>query len=238
MITMYLYKDYLLKIWLNTSDTLSTTSSKLEASAQGAIEKTRGNLIQENKKLKNELEALAFVRVNNLALLSENAELKHLLNAKDLIENSLLARVYDAMRVPIPSSIRLVSTKNINLTGRLYAFDTTGFIVGNVTKASDYNYTLHLFSEPDRSIKGFLRFEEGAPSKKLSVDVLALGSGSYMFFANKEYPVKKDQILYFKTYPMAIVYKVEKTPQSPFLKVYARLPFDLSLLDYVLIKGI
>lgn len=238
LFVVYVYRDTFVTAWKEVSKSAGVKTAYLEASASGAILPVFTDLQSENERLRQIISTLAFSRVNIEALQYENGELRKLLNAKDLKENSLLARVYQAYKTPIPKELPVFSTESKDLTGQLYAFDVSGFILGNIKKEGKYDYLLNLFSYPDNTLQGFLLFDKDAPSDKLSVDVLSVGSGTFEFFVNKEYPVKKGQILYFKTYPMAQVSEIMENPQSPFVKVWARLPFDLSLLDFVLIKGI
>jgi cell shape-determining protein MreC len=70
------------------------------------------------------------------------------------------------------------------------------------------------------------------------VELSGLGNGAFEFYLNKEFPIKRGDTVFYKYYPVAIVQEVEKDNQSPYVRVLARLPFNINILDYVLIKSL
>jgi len=202
---------------------------------------TKSDLLEENKKLKETLANLSYVRIYNKSLEFEIAELKNLLSdEKHAAQKQILARVVNTNQKPAPVFIKILPEGDPKEMRNPYVFTSFGFILGDlfVNNSAYDRYAIKPFSIPGREIKGILRFDSNSPSDKLAVDVVSAGSGIFEFFVNKEYKVKEGDILYFKTYPMAVVRKVFKTSESPFIKVWAGLPFNLSVLDYVLIKDI
>ncbi len=234
---MYLYADKLSSIIYSTSDTAMRGSVNTQAALGNITFASKSDLLSENKKLKESLSELAFLRVYNKALEYELSEIKGLLGDKE--PQGVLARTINAQQIPAPGFLKISVKDDIKMFSNPYAFAKGGFVLGEVQRSNENVHFVNLFSLPGRELTGYLRFDDkDSPSDKLSVDVVALGSGAFEFFVNKEYKVKKGDILFFKTYPMAVVEKVNKSSQSPFLRVWARLPFDISIVDYVLIKDI
>ncbi len=233
----YLYADKLTSLIYSTSNSAIRGSVNTQAALGNITFVSKSDLLSENKKLKESLSEFAFLRVYNKALEYELNEIKDLLGDQQV--KGVLARTINAQQIPTPSFLKISVKDDIKTFSNPYAFAKGGFVLGEVQIGNGNVHFVNLFSTPGRELPGYLRFDDkNSPSDKLSVDVVALGSGAFEFFVNKEYKVKKGDILFFKTYPMAVVEKVNESSQSPFLRVWARLPFDMSLVDYVLIKDI
>ena len=221
-------------------DTLSFTARSKIGTQLAAVNSIDFKGESKIKQLENEIKNLSFAKINILSLQQENKELKSLLGYKDS-DKVYLARVLNQTQEPKASILDLyVYSKNLPENKKMLAISPQGFALGFVSNSKNKNFAkLELFSKPKNKILVTLLFEDkDAPSKKLSTDALGYTPGSFELYVNKEYPVKVGDVIFYKTYPIAQIIDIEKDKQSPFVKVWAALPFDLSTLDFVLIKEI
>ena len=221
-------------------DTLSFATRSKIGTQLAAVSSINFKSESKLEKLENEIKNLSFAKINILSLQQENKELKSLLGYKDS-DKVYLARVLNQTQEPKASSLDLyVYSGDLPEDKKMLAVSPQGFALGFVRKSKNEKFAkLELFSKPKNKILASLLFEDNdAPSKKLSTDALGYMPGSFELYVNKEYPVKVGDTIFYKTYPVAQVIDIEKDKQSPFVKVWAALPFDLSTLDFVLIKEI
>ncbi len=186
-------------------------------------------LQEENDKLKKDLEALAYLRLNNLALKQELKELQELQNDKD--EPVAYAHI-KVQSFPPSNKIFFSTSKNLDTDNHhsYFLIARDSFILADGVESKGENlYIAELLSAPSRELNAFLYFNND--EDKLKVTTRGLGAGKFEFDINKKYDIKEGDTIFYKFHPLAVVVKIHEDEKSAYKKVLASVPFNLSLLE-------
>ncbi len=192
---------------------------------------SKKRLQEENDNLKSEIRALSFLKISNLALKQDLEEIKSLLKDNDEEELELLRLEPSvAPRIDYLSFIRTLPENENYLI-----FADAGFLLAD--KRAGKSKFARLLSARERVIPAYILSGDKEQKEKIKIKLYGKGAGAFTAQLNKEYKLKVGDPIYFKSYPIAIVRKLESDEQSPYQIVYAGLPINLNNLDFVLIKA-
>ncbi len=203
--------------------------------------KDKLSLEQENQLLKDQLKDLRFLQINNLALKQELAEINALTNKGEQNENgSELAEGYivslEPSVAPRTNFLLLRQLKNNIADGKYTVLAQGGFVLADTTAHAGSIKSAHLLSALGRSISArMLIKDKDGKDEKIKVVLSGKGAGRFEAQINKEYQVEVGDTLFYKNRPVAQIVEVVSEEQSPYHKVSASIPFNIDLLDKVLL---
>ncbi len=192
---------------------------------------SKKKLQEENDNLKSKIQALSFLKISNLALKQDLEEIKSLLKDNDEGELGLL-RLEPSVA---PRVDYLSFSKSLPEDKYYLVFAKAGFLLAD--KRAGKSKFARLLSARERVIPAYILLGDKDQKEKIKLKLYGKGGGAFKAQLNKEYKLKVGDPIYFKSYPIAIVRKLELDEQSPYQIVYAGLPINLNNLDFVLIKA-
>ncbi len=201
--------------------------------------KDKEELLRENMALRQKMELLKYAEINRLALEADLHELKSLIDnededgvgGKDNISQKSGWQIVRLEPQIAPRVNHLLLERRPDSSEYL-VFAKTSFLVAVLSAGTSKE--ARLFSANRKVTPAYILQD----NEKIKVSLKGIGAGAFSFDLNKEYKIKEGDIVFYKSFPLAIVRKVEADEQSPYMKVYASVPFNLNNLDFVLLKKI
>jgi cell shape-determining protein MreC len=186
-------------------------------------------LVEENEKLRVELEKFKTLDERTQAIGAENDALREFMGLRER-KSMDVARVI-AKPPAIPSGMIIIDSPQSGLNKRARVFDADGQILGIVgaVHGKDYGKVV-LFSAPGKKTQVVTQNGE-------MVDAIGQGGVGLYFEVPKGFEIKRGDLIYVNDGSLlAEVASVESQKNDPFLDVYLRLLSNISVLTHVAVE--
>ncbi len=219
---------------------LLNTASKIDFYLGiGDYFKDKKELLLENTALKQKVELLKYSEINRLAMEADLNEIKSLISNEneggaDKKDGVLQKKYGQIVRIEpqVAPRVNYLILERRPDSSEYFVFGKNSFLIA--TLAAGTRKEARLFSAHRKVTPAYILQDE----EKIKISLKGMGAGAFSFDLNKEYKIKEGDIVLYKSFPIAIVRKVEIDEKSPYMKVYASVPFNLNNLDFVLLKKI
>ncbi len=215
-------------------DVGDTTSGKLSGLKESFVSKDK--LAEELARTRDELEQVRNLKYENIYLRAQNSTLLSLTSAglQEGIHSRVHASVFSTSGVT-PYGTIMITTKAGSLNVGAVVLGKSAIALGNISDISGKVATVHLFSMAERSVDVIIGIGEDAITTK----ALGVGSGNFVISAPRDAHVQVGDPVFAASalgYIIAIVGEVESNPADAFIRIYARVPFNIQALNSVLVQ--
>ena len=197
------------------------------------------SLIKENENLKSELLVNNALMLNYNTILSENADLKEILNRKNEKKNMVLSAVLLKPNQSLYDTLIIdVGVKN-NIKEGDYVFAYGNIPIGRVATVYDNFSKVVLFSSSGEKTEVVISLGQNPVSgsnKNIFMDLVGRGGGNFEMVLPRDFTLTKDDKVVLPGISSYVVASVESTisdPRDPFMKALLVSPVNIQDLKFV-----
>lgn len=186
-------------------------------------------LIEENEKLRVELEKFKTLDERTQAIEEENDALREFLGVRERKDTEVVRVI--AKPPAIPSGMLIIDSPRGGLNKGAKVFDSDGQILGTVglLHGKDYGKVI-LFSAPGKKTQVITQNGE-------TVEAVGRGGSGMYFEAPKGFEIKRGDLIKLNDGSLlAEVASVESQKNDPFLDIYLRLLSNINVLTHVAVE--
>jgi len=199
--------------------------------------KSKKQLEEENKNLKQKLSHLRFTQINNLALKQELKEVQALLSIQDDNKKDT-DKVLLKLEPSVAPRINFLWLKGVEHLpdGKYFVLAPQGFVLADFKARQAANKEARLLSAIGRNISArMISKNEDGREEKIKVVLQGKGSGKFETKINKEFNISVGDVIFYQDFPVAQIVDISDEEQSPYKIVHATTPFNLDTLDRILL---